>query len=348
MRVLRRVLLTVLALLLTISVSGLVTAQPTGKLAEVLERGQLICGVNGGLAGFSFLNPDTGEVTGFDADFCRAIAAAVFGEVTADNLSFVSVPAAERAATIQSGQVDVLIRNTTMTLTRDTDWQADFGPVIFYDGQGLMVRADLGVSSIEDLDGASFCSITGTTTELNITDAMNSRGFTFELVPYEDSAGTFSGFEAGRCDVLTSDKSQLASLRAGAADPSQYVILNDTLSKEPLAPLYLEGDVDWGNIVSWAVYATFQAEEFGITQANVADMAANPPGPAVARFLGMDESGLGAFLGLSNDFVVNIILAVGNYGEIYDRHITPLGIAREGTPNAQYANGGLIYAPAWR
>ena len=345
MRAIRFALL--FALVLTLGV-GAAAAQPTGKLAEVIERGTLNCGINGGLAGFSFLNPDTNEMTGFDADFCRAVAAAIFGEVTAENLTFVAVTAAERATAIQSGQIDVLIRNTTFTLTRDTDWLADFGPTTFYDGQGLMVRADLGVSSIDDLDGASFCSITGTTTELNITDAMNSRGFTFELVPFEDSAGTFSGFEAGRCDVLTSDKSQLASLRAGAADPSLYVILNDTLSKEPLGPLFLEGDADWANVIRWTVYATFQAEQYGITQANVADAAAAPASPDIARFLGADESGLGGFLGLSNDFVVDIITAVGNYGEIYERNITPLGIERAGTPNASYLDGGLIYAPAWR
>jgi general L-amino acid transport system substrate-binding protein len=346
MRTARFVLL--IAVLLTLSITSVASAQPAGKLAEVIERGVLNCGINGSLPGFSFLNPDTGEMSGFDADFCRALAAAIFGEATADNIAYIPVPAAERSTAIQSGQIDVLIRNTTSTLTRDTDWQGDFGPVIFYDAQGLMVRADLGVSSIDELDGATICSITGTTTELNITEAMSSRGLAFELVPFEDSAGTLSGFEAGRCDVLTSDKSQLASLRASTADPSLYVILNDSLSKEPLAPLYLEGDADWGNVIRWVVYATFQAEEFGITQATIADAAAAPANPAIARFVGADESGLGAFLGLSNDFVVNVISTVGNYGEIYERNITPVGIAREGTANALWTEGGLIFAPPWR
>lgn len=349
MKVLQRVVVLFVVLILLFSLSSLVSAQvePAGKLKEVLDRGQLICGVNGTVPGFSFLNADTNEMSGFDADFCRALAAALFGEVTADNLQFVNTTTAERFAVLQSGQIDVLIRNTTYTLSRDTDIKAEFGPVTFYDGQGLMVRADLGVSSIDDLDGASICTLTGTTTELNITDAMQSRGLEFELIPFETGADSMSGFEAGRCDVLTSDKSQLAGLRSASSDPSKYVILADTLSKEPLAPLWLEGDTQWGNVVRWVVYATFQAEEFGITQANVADMVANPPNPEVGRFVGL-EGGLGGFLGLSDDFAVNVIEAVGNYGEIYERNIVPVGIAREDTPNAQWQNGGLIYAPAWR
>jgi general L-amino acid transport system substrate-binding protein len=349
MKVINRIIVLTVVLVLLFSLSGAVNAQvePAGKLKEVIDRGKLICGINGTVPGFSYLNPDSGEVSGLDADFCRALAAAIFGEVTADNLQFVNTTTAERFTVLQSGQIDVLIRNTTYTLSRDTDIKAEFGPVIFYDGQGLMVRADLGVASINDLDGASICSLTGTTTELNITDAMQSRGLEFELIPFETGADSMSGFEAGRCDVLTSDKSQLAGLRSGSTDPSKYVILGDTLSKEPLAPVWLEGDAQWGNVVRWVVYATFQAEEFGITQANVADMVTNPPNPEVARFVGI-EGGLGGFLGLKDDFAVNIIKAVGNYGEIYDRNIVPIGIAREGTPNAQWTNGGLIYAPAWR
>jgi len=349
MKVINRIIVLSTVLVLLFSLIGVVNAQiePSGKLKEVLDRGKLICGVNGTVPGFSFLNPDTGEMSGFDADFCRALAAAIFGEVTADNLQFVNTTTAERFTVLQSGQIDVLIRNTTYTLSRDTDIKADFGPVTFYDGQGLMVRADLGVSSINDLDGASICSLTGTTTELNITDAMQSRGLQFELIPFETGADSMSGFEAGRCDVLTSDKSQLAGLRSASTDPSKYVILSDTLSKEPLTPAWLEGDAQWGNVVRWVVYATFQAEEFGINQANVADMVANPPNPEISRFVGK-EGGLGGFLGLSDDFAVNIVKAVGNYGEIYDRNITPIGLAREGTPNAQWKNGGLIYAPAWR
>jgi general L-amino acid transport system substrate-binding protein len=347
MRTVRIILALALLVVLALSLSGLASAQPTGKLAEILERGALNCGVNGTLPGFSFIDPDSGAVSGFDADFCRAFAAAIFGEVTAENLVFVPLTAAERFTALQSGQIDVLSRNTTWTLSRDTDLLGEFAPVVFYDGQGLMVRADLGVGSIDDLNGASFCTLTGTTTELNITDAMTARGFEFELIPFDTSADSFAAFEAQRCDVLTSDKSQLAGLRSSAADPAAYVILPDTLSKEPLAPMVLEGDDDFLNVIRWTVFATFQAEEFGITQANVAEMAATPPNTEIGRFVGA-EGELGAFLGLSPDFAVNIIAAVGNYGEIYDRNISAIGIERAGTLNASWRDGGLLYAPAWR
>ncbi|HEX2907154.1 MAG TPA: amino acid ABC transporter substrate-binding protein [Phototrophicaceae bacterium] len=347
MKVFRSLMVVVTVLVLLASLGGMVSAQvePTGKLAEVLARGKLICGTNGTLPGFSFLNADTGEITGFDADYCRAVAAAIFGEVTADNLQFVTVTPAERFAALQSGQIDVLFANATSTFSRDTDLRLDAGPVIFYDGQGLMVRTSLGVASIDDLGGASFCTLTGTTTELNITDAMKSRGLEFELIPFETSTDSFSGFEAERCDVITSDKSQLASLRSSANDPSQYLVLPDTLSKEPLAPFWLEGDEQWGNVIRWTVYATFQAEELGLTSATIE--TADVSNPTISRFIG-NEGGLGGFLGLSDDFAVKVIKAVGNYGEIYDRHITPIGIDRAGTLNAAYTEGGLIYAPAWR
>lgn len=321
-------------------------AEPTGKLAEVLDRGRLICGVSGTLPGFSFLDPDSGEMTGFDADYCRALAAAIFGEVTEDNLEFVSLTAAERFTALQNGEVDVLFRNTTWTFSRDTDLAGDFGPTTYYDGQGLLVRTDLGVSSIEDLNGASICTQTGTTTEGNITDAMEFRGFDFELIPFETSADSAAGYEGGRCDVLTSDKSQLNSIRTNLADPSAHVVLDDVLSKEPLGPMWLQGDSQWGDVVSWTVFATIQAEEFGITQANV-DEFAGTGFPPVARFMG-EEGDLGSFIGLSNDFAPNVIRAVGNYGELYERHVTPLGIPREGSDNALWTEGGLIYAPAWR
>lgn len=321
-------------------------AEPTGKLAEVLERGRLVCGVSGTLPGFSFLDPDSGEMTGFDADYCRGLAAAIFGEVTEDNLEFVSLTAAERFTALQNGEVDVLFRNTTWTFTRDTDLAGDFGPTIFYDGQGLLVRTDLGVSSIDELDGASICTQTGTTTELNITDAMEFRGFDYELIPFETSADSAAGYEAGRCDVLTSDKSQLAAIRANLADPSAHVVLPDTLSKEPLGPMWLQGDSQWGDVVSWTVFATFQAEEFGINSGNIDEFVGTGV-PEIARFMG-EEGDLGSFIGLSNDFAVNVIRAIGNYAEVYERHVTPLGISREGSLNALWTEGGLIYAPAWR
>lgn len=337
---------TVMALML--SLSGFVAAQatPTGKLAEVIERGRLICGVSGTLPGFSFLDPDTNVWSGFDADFCRVTAAAIFGEATDETLEFVALTAAERFTALQTGQVDVLFRNTTWTLSRDTDLQGDFVVTTFYDGQGLMVPVDLGVSSIEELDGARICTQSGTTTELNITDAMTSRGFSFELVPLETSGDTFTAFEGGQCDVLTSDKSQLASLRSSAADPSLYTILPDTLSKEPLGPMWIQGDAQWGDVIKWSVYATMHAEEYGITSENIDSMMGSDS-PDMRRFLG-EEGDLGAFLGLSNDFAYNIIKNVGNYGEIYSSNLDPVGIARDGSLNALYTEGGLMYAPAWR
>lgn len=321
-------------------------------LDTVRNRGRLICGVNGQVPGFSFLDPDTGEMTGFDADFCRALAAAIFGEVTADNLEFVPTTAQERFTALQSGQIDVLFRNTTWTLSRDGELGIDFGPTTYYDGQGLMVHADMGVSSIDELDGASICTLTGTTTELNITEAMESRGLSYELVPFEQSSETLAAFEERRCDVLTSDQSQLAGLRSSAADPGSIVVLPEVISKEPLGPVYIEGDAAWADVVNWTVYATFTAEEFGITQANV-DEFLNSTDERIQRFLGQGDVAAGTLIGLDNDFAVNVIRAVGNYGEIYERNVgidTPLGLDRSAglALNELWTNGGLIYAPAWR
>jgi general L-amino acid transport system substrate-binding protein len=344
--------LSVLALSLIILVSmalPVASAQEGGSiLDEVLARGTLNCGVNGQVPGFSYLDPDSGQMLGFDADFCRAVAAAVFGEVTDTNINFIQLTAQERFTALQNGQIDVLFRNTTYTTQRDGELGIDFGPTTFYDGQGLMVRADLGVASIMDLDGASICSLTGTTTELNITEAMNSRGLSYELVPFEQSSETISALEEGRCDVLTSDVSQLAGLRTSTADPGAYVILPDVISKEPLGPVYIENDSTWADVVDWSVFATFQAEEYGITQANIDEMLMSD-NPSIQRFLGVGDNASGSLLGLDNDFAVNIIRAVGNYGEIFDRNLgpnTPLNLQRG--LNAQWTDGGLIYAPAWR
>ncbi|NLE52962.1 MAG: amino acid ABC transporter substrate-binding protein, partial [Chloroflexi bacterium] len=221
-------------------------AQDGGSILDaVRERGVLNCGVNGQVPGFGFLDTDTGEWSGFDVDFCRALAAALFGEVTADNLQFIPLTTQERFTAVQTQQVDVLMRNTTWTISRDAELGLDFGPTTYFDGQGLMVRADLGATSIEDLDGASICSLTGTTTELNITEAMESRGLSYELVPFEQSSETSAAFEEGRCDVLTSDQSQLAGLRSQGADPGSIVILEEVISKEPLGPAYLANDSAW-------------------------------------------------------------------------------------------------------
>lgn len=337
----------ILALMLLLSLAlPTVSAQEGGSLLDVVrERGKLICGVNGGVPGFSALNPDTGEMEGFDADFCRALTAAIFGEVTSDNLEFVQLTAPERFTALQTGQVDVLFRNTTWTTTRDGDLGIDFGPTTFYDGQGLMVKADLGVMSINDLDGASICVLTGTTTILNITETMESLGLTYELVPFEESSQTAAAFEEGRCDVLTSDQSQLAGLRSNLADPGSAVILPDVISKEPLGPAYIENDSTWGDVVNWTVFATMTAEEFGITSANIDDFLASDD-TAIQRFLGVGDNASGSLLDLDNDFVVNIIRATGNYAEIFDRNLPPIGLQRG--VNALWTDGGLMYPPAWR
>lgn len=342
------VLVVVLVAALSLPAVAFAQGDGTGLLDQVLQRGVLNCGVNGQLPGFAALNPDTNEMEGFDADFCRAVAAAIFGEVTADNLTFIQLTTQERFTAVQTGQVDVLFRNTTATLSRDAELGLDFAPITFYDGQGVMVRADAGVSSIDELDGASICTLTGTTTELNITEAMESRGLQYELVPFEQASETISAFEEGRCDALTSDRSQLAGLRSNATDPGSMVILEDVISKEPLAPAYLAGDAQWGDIIRWVVYATIQAEEFGITSENV-DEFLTSDNEAILRFLGQGEAATGTLLGLDNDFVVNVIRAVGNYGEIFDRNVGPdsaLGLDRG--QNALWTEGGLMYSPPWR
>lgn len=353
----RRILIVMTLLLLVMASTSITSArqaEPGPKLTEIVERGILNCGVGGALPGFSSVNPDTNRMEGIDADFCRVVAAAIFGPDDVDSkVNFVPLTANERFNALQAGQVDLLIRNTTWTLTRDASLNSNFGPTTFYDSQGLMVKQELidsGVQSLADLEGASFCSQSGTTTEKNMVDAYTQLfGVAPALVLAETSDATLRDFENGACDVLTSDKSQLAGLRSASTNPSNLVILNDTLSKEPLGPMYLDDDTQFGDIVDWAVYATFTAEELGITSQNI-DEFAGTEDIVIARFLGQDESGLGALLGLSNTFAADIIRAVGNYAEIYERNVAPVGIPRDSSNgiNQLYTNGGLIYAPAWR
>lgn len=315
-----------------------------GILAAVQGRGQLICGVNGSLPGFSVLDESTGTYSGFDADFCRAIAAAVLGDPS--KVEFRPLTAAQRGPALQTGEVDVLIRNTTWTISRDNTW-GEFAPTTFYDGQGLMVRGDLGVSSIEDLAGATICVQSGTTTELNITDAFRARGLEFTPLVFAEIDPTYAAYDEGRCDAVTSDRSQLAGRRTTFADPAAHVILDDVLSKEPLGPVVPMGDPQWFDIVKWVVFATFEAEELGITSDNVASMVGGE-NPVVRRLLG-DEGDLGQAMALPNDWVVKVISGVGNYGQIFDRNLgpdTPFGLARG--LNALWTDGGLLYSPPFR
>ncbi len=315
------------------------------RLGLVQSRGQLICGVNTNLVGFGYPEEGTGRWLGFDADFCRVVAAAVLGD--AEAVEFRPLSADDRGPALQTGEIDVLIRNTTWTLSRDTEWGL-FAPTTFYDGQGMMVRADAGVQELTDLDGATICVQSGTTTELTLPDQMRALGVDFTPMVLGDIDLTYSTYEAGDCDAVTSDRSQLVARRSQFADPGAHVLLDAVMSKEPLGPVVPFGDEVWFNVVKWATYATMQAEEVGVDSSNVENMRDTSEDPVVRRLLGV-EGELGAKLGLSNDWVVNIISSVGNYAEIYDRHLgpdTPFDLDRG--PNELWINGGLLYAPAWR
>lgn len=322
--------------------------QPSeGRLALVRERGELICGVNGSLPGFSFLDSD-GNNTGFDADFCRAVAAAVLGDSEA--VDFRALSADQRGPALQTGEVDVLIRNTTWTVSRDTAWGL-FAPTTFYDGQAIMVYADVGAETLEDLEGATVCVQSGTTTELNLADAFNSIDVTIEPQVFSEIDPTYQAYEEGRCDAVTSDRSQLVARRTAFENPDEHVILDAVLSKEPLGPVAPLDDAEWFNVIKWVVFATIQAEEFGIDSTNVEDSLSSED-PSVLRFLGVTPEGTDPFdsgLGLEPDWVVDVIGQVGNYAEIYDRNLGP------GTPfdlerglNSLWTDGGLLYAPPYR
>lgn len=313
-----------------------------GRLALVQSRDQLICGINGSLPGFSFLDAASGDTTGFDADFCRAVAAAVLGDPA--KVEFRALNADARGPALQTGEIDVLIRNTTWTVSRDTDWGL-FAPTTFYDGQGMMVRSADGISSLADLQDATICVQTGTTTELNLADVFRAEGIDFTPLPFGEIEQTYSAYDEGTCDAVTSDRSQLLAQRSTLGTPGDHVILDEVMSKEPLGPVVPRGDDDWFAIVRWVVFATIEAEEQGITTDNVEEMVGSD-NPVVARLLGADGD-LG--LGLDPDWVVNVILAVGNYGEIYDRNLgpgTPFELERG--PNSLWTEGGLLYAPPYR
>lgn len=313
-------------------------------LDQVKERGSLICGVSGGLPGFSAPD-DAGKMRGIDADVCRAVAAAVLGD--AEKVEFRPLNAKERWAALTSSEIDVLSRNSTHTLTRDASLGVDFTYYNYIDGQGFMVKNDLGVKSALELDGAKICVQAGTTTELNMADYFRSNNISFDPVGYETSVQTREGFEGGACDALTSDKSQLAALRSELADPDGATILPETISKEPLGPAVRQGDDQWNKIVLWSLHALINGEELGLTSANVDEMKASSDNPGIKRFLGTEDT-MGAHLGLEADWAYNIIKQVGNYGEIYERTVAPLGISREGSVNDLWTRGGLLYSPPIR
>ncbi len=324
-------------------------AAATGEtLARVKERGKLACGINGQLPGFSFGDTQTGNVVGFDVDFCRAIAAAIFGDK--DAVEFKPYSAEQRFAALQNGDIDVLIRNTTWTLSRDTDERVDFAAVTFYDGQGLMVRSDSGIAGLEDLAGQAVCVQKGTTTEANLIEFAAANQAAVQVNALDDADQTFGAYAEGTCKAVTADKSALITRRAALPDPQNHVILDVTLSKEPLAPTVRQDDPQWHNLVEWVVFATIAAEESNLNAQNVEAAAETDQRAEVRRLLGSDpQNDLGAKLGLPRNWAVNVIKAVGNYAEIYDRHFGPTTINQipRGLNNL-YRNGGLLYAPPFR
>ncbi|MEQ8368509.1 MAG: amino acid ABC transporter substrate-binding protein [Roseicyclus sp.] len=330
----------------TLAAAGVVASLASAQtLADVQERGILNCGVNTGLTGFAA--PDAnGEWAGFDVSFCRAVAAAVLGDATAIN--FVPLTGQTRFTALAGDQIDMLSRNTTWTFTRDVDLAFEFVGVNYYDGQGFMVPRELGVSSALELDGATVCILTGTTTEVNLADFFSSNGMSYEPVPIETNAEAQQQYLAGACDVYTTDASGLAATRATFEDPAAHVVLPEIVSKEPLGPLVRHGDNEWGDIVRWTLNALISAEELGITSANIAELSAGTNNPEINRLLGT-EGDLGAMLGLDADWAVRAISAGGNYGEIFEGTIgeaTPIGLARG--LNAQWTDGGLLYSPPFR
>ena len=322
-------------------------AAAAGTLDDVKARGQLNCGVNTGLVGFAA--PDAnGEWQGFDVAMCRAVAAAVLNDPSA--VEFVPTTGKTRFTALASGEIDMLSRNTTWTFSRDVDLKFEFTGINYYDGQGFIVPKALGVSSAKDLDGATVCVQTGTTTELNLADFFRANNISYEPVPIETNAEALQQYTAGACDVYTTDASGLAASRATFETPSDHVILPEIISKEPLGPLVRHGDNEWADVVRWTLNALVSAEELGVTSTNVANLseAANPDTPEINRLLGT-EGNLGEMLGLDADWARRAIAVNGNYGEIFEKNIgesTPIGLARG--LNAQWKEGGLLYSPPFR
>jgi general L-amino acid transport system substrate-binding protein len=314
----------------------------SGRLDTVRERGNLIIAGRTDLVGFGFLDA-SGNNTGFDIDLGRAVAAAIFGDGNA--LEVVPITASERGPTIQGGEVDVLTRNVTWTSTRDAQW-GNYTTIMFYDGQGFMVKADSGFDSALDLDGVTACVTSGTTTELNLADFFRQNGLSLETVVFEDTASVYGAYESGRCDVTTSDKSQLAAIRSGFASPDDHKILPETISKEPLTPVVPHGDDQWFDLVKTVMWVLINAEELGVTQANV-QASLSSDNIAIRRMLGVEGEFGQADLGLDGDFAVDVLKAVGNYGEIYDRYMGPNGVSftLPRQDNELWLDGGLIYAP---
>ena len=351
----RRTGTALLVLGMVFTLAGAPAAQTEGPrtLAEVQARGTLRCGVATAAIGFAVPTPE-GSYEGFDADFCRAVAAAVLGDANA--VEFVGVEA-NRFIVLASGGIDVIFRNTTWSMTRDVELGTDFGPVTFYDGQQVLGRAADGFtadSALADIDGARVCTNAGTTTEKNMAEGARAAGAEITLVTSESLTEAFESFKAASCDLFTTDNSVLAgerfaSVSRGEIAEGDWVIFPGVpFSKEPLGPVYRQNDSQWADVVNWTVFALIIADEKGITSANVDQMMADPPDPETGRLLGVDGEEKQTALGLEAEAFANAIRQVGNYDEIYDRSLGALGFVRAGTANARWTEGGLIYAPPAR
>ena len=325
-------------------IAALGTSQ-AGTLDDVKAAGEVKCGINTGLPGFAYTD-DSGKWTGFDVAYCRAISAAVFGNP--DKVKYVNLTGKNRFPALASGEVDVLSRNTTWTFSRDVDLGFTFIGVSYYDGQGFIGRKALGVKSAKELDGASVCIQTGTTTELNLADFFRVNKIKYEPVPIETNEEARKAYVAERCDVYTTDASGLAATKTTFADGNAHMVFPEIISKEPLGPLVRQGDDQWADVARWTLNVLINAEEYGVTQANVASKANGTDNPEINRMLG-SEGSLGAMLGLSKTWAVDVLKAGGNYAEIFDRYLgssTPLGLERG--LNALYKDGGILYAPPMR
>lgn len=313
-------------------------------LDDVMAKGFVSCGVNHGLPGFSSSN-EQGAWRGMDADLCRGLAAAIFGDP--EKVKFIPLTAKERFTALQSGEVDVLSRNTTWTMTRDTALGLHFAGVTYYDGQGFMVHKKLGVESVLELSGATICTQSGTTTEMNVSDFFDTKKMPFKLLTFDKTEESVQAYEAGQCSAFTADASQLYAFRLNLAEPDDHIVLPEIISKEPLGPVVRQGDDQWFNLVKWTVFALIDAEELGITSSNIDEMRSSE-NPAVRRLLGV-EGDLGRKLGVDNDWAVRLIKAIGNYGEMFNRNVgteSPLNIARG--INKLWTDGGILYAPPLR
>ena len=330
----------------TVAVTSLVsTAAVAGTLQDVKDRGVLNCGVNTGLIGFAA--PDAnGNWTGFDVAMCKAIAAAVLGDPA--KVKFVPTSGLGRFEALNNGEIDLLARSSTWNFSRDTELKLEFAAVNYYDGQGFMVSKEMGVTSAKELDGATICIATGTTTELNLADFFKANNMTYQPVSIDSAAEGEQQYMAGACDVYSTDASGLAATRASFADPENHIILPEIISKEPLAPAVRQGDDNWADVVRWTIYALIAAEEYNITSKNLDELAKSSQNPEVQRLLGVTDN-LGGMMGLDKDWARRAILASGNYGEIFAANIgeqTPIGLARG--LNAQWTQGGLMYAMPFR